>query len=87
MLLLFDTSNMDVDTELSNMVESAVHYAGTMNPYLIMNKDTFKLFRTLSDDYDKKQNRWYYSGCESFIPDVFQIAIDKKLNFGEVIVR
>lgn len=86
-MLLFDTSNMDVDTELSNMVESAVHYTGIINSYLIMNKDTFKLFKTLSEDYDKKQNRWYYSGCESFISEVFQIAIDKKLNFGEVIVK
>ena len=84
-MLLFDTTNMDVDTELNDLVEDDRNSSDLS--YLIMNKDTFKLFKKLSDDYDKKSNCWYYSGPEIATPSRFEIAIDKKLDFGEVVIK
>lgn len=84
-MLLFDTTGMDVDEELNDLVERATNSSALF--YLIMNKGTFKLFKKLSDDYDKKSNCWWYSGPEIATPSRFEIAIDKKLNFGEVIVK
>lgn len=83
-MLLFDTTNMDVDEELNNIVESE---SFSSCPYIIMNKDTFRLFKKLSEDYDKKSNHWWYSGPEAGYSDEFGIAIDKKLSFGEVIIK
>ena len=83
-MLLFDTTDMDVNEKLNNIVESE---GFTACPYIIMSKDTFRLFKKLSTDYDKKSNCWWYSGPEAGYPYRFEIAIDKKLNFGEVIIK
>nr|DAR49605.1 MAG TPA: hypothetical protein [Caudoviricetes sp.] len=83
-MLLFDTTDMDVDEELNDIVESE---SFTSYPYIIMSKDTFRLFKKLSTDYDKKSNCWWYSGPEAGYPDKFQIAIDKSIPFGEVKVK
>ncbi len=83
-MLLFNISDMDVDAELENMLEYSEIDCNTS--YLIMSEDTFNLFKLMSHRYDKKQNKWFYEGIKD-VPDTFYIAIDKKLNFGEVIVK
>lgn len=86
-MLLFDISNMDVDAELENMLESLEYSEiGATASYLIMSDITFNLFKLMSRRYDKKQNKWFYDGIKD-VPDTFDIAIDKKLNFGEVMVK
>lgn len=83
-MLLFNISDMDVDAELENMLEYSEIDCNTS--YLIMSEVTFNLFKLMSRRYDKKQNKWFYEGIKD-VPDTFDIAIDKKLNFGEVIVK
>lgn len=51
-----------------------------------MSEVTFNLFKLMSRRYDKKQNKWFYDSIKD-VPDTFDIAIDKKLNFGEVMVK
>ena len=87
-MLLFDISDMEVDAEISNMIEQKYEEEECPNdPYMIMNKNTFRLFKMLSNQYDKKHNYWQYIGYKAYIADVFNILIDKKLNFGEVIIK
>ena len=83
--VLFDVQDMDVDSELNNLVEIPNSYCH--EPYLIMSKMTFKLIRMLSKWYDKKYNTWEYSGDLSRVPCVFKISIDKSIPFGEVSVK
>ena len=83
--VLFDVQDMDVDSELNNLVEIPNSYCH--EPYLIMSKMTFKLIRMLSKRYDKEDNTWKYSGDLSWVPYEFQIAIDKSIPFGEVKVK
>lgn len=86
-MLLFDISNMDIDAELDSMLEMLEYSEiGCNTSYLIMSEVTFNLFKLMSRRYDKKQNKWFYDGIKD-VPDTFDIAIDKKLNFGEVIVK
>ncbi len=82
--ILLDASRMvDIDEELTTLVEKGGY---SHSPYLIMNKATFKVFKLLSADYDKKSHSWEYMRDNPTIPIEFKIAIDKKLNFGEMIV-
>ena len=83
--VLFDVQDMDVDSELNNLVEIPDSYCH--EPYLIMSKMTFNLIRMLSKGYDGKDNPWVYSGDFSWVPYKFQIAIDKRIPFGEVKVK
>lgn len=83
--VLFDVRDMDVDSELNNLVEIPNSYCH--EPYLIMSKMTFNLIRMLSKRYDDKDNSWVYDGNLSWVPDKFQIAIDKSIPFGEVKVK
>ena len=83
--VLFDVQDMDVDSELNNLVEIPNSYCH--EPYLIMSKMTFKLIRLLSKWYDKEANTWEYRGDLSWVPYKFQIAIDKSIPFGEVKVK
>lgn len=86
-MLLFDISNMDIDAELDSMLEMLEYSEiGCNASYLIMSEVTFNLFKLMSRRYDKKQNKWFYDGIKD-VPDTFDIAIDKKLNFGEVMVK
>lgn len=86
-MLLFDISNMDIDAELDSMLEMLEYSEISCNAsYLIMSEVTFNLFKLMSHRYDKKQNKWFYDGIKD-VPDTFDIAIDKKLNFGEVIIK
>ena len=41
----------------------------------------------LSKGYNAKDNSWVYSGDSSWVPYEFQIAIDKRIPFGEVKVK
>lgn len=83
--VLFDVQDMDVDSELNNLVEIRGSYCH--EPYLIMSKMTFKFIRMLSKGYNAKDNSWVYSGDSSWVPYEFQIAIDKRIPFGEVKVK
>lgn len=83
--VLFDVRDMDVDSELNNLVEIPNSYRH--EPYLIMSKMTFKLIRMLSSAYDNKDNSWVYDGDLNWVPYKFQIAIDKSIPFGEVKVQ
>ena len=83
--VLFDVPDMDVDSELNNLVEISDSYSH--EPYLIMSKMTFKFIRMLSKQYDNKDNSWVYEGDLSWVPYKFQIAIDKSIPFGEVRVK
>jgi hypothetical protein len=83
--VLFDVKDMDVDSELNNIVE--MHDSYCREPYLIMSKMTFKLIRMLSKWYSDKDNSWIYDGEVSGVPYKFQIAIDKSIPFGEVKVK
>lgn len=83
--VLFDVQDMDVDSELNNLVETPNSYGH--EPYLIMSKMTFNLIRMLSKGYDDKDNSWVYDGGFGCVPDKFQIAIDKSIPFGEVKVK
>lgn len=87
-MLLFDISNMDIDVEIETELESMLEYfeISCSASYLIMSEVTFNLFKLMSRRYDKKQNKWFYEGIKD-VPDTFNIAIDKKLNFGGVIVK
>lgn len=86
-MLLFDISNMDIDAELDSMLEMLEYSEiGCNASYLIMSEVTFNLFKLMSHRYDKKQNKWFYDGIKD-VPDTFDIVIDKKLNFGEVMVK
>lgn len=85
-MILFDITGMDVDSYLEDEVEKGEYLFNPCTTYMIMSEDTFRLFELLSKQYDKEHNCWNYQGCEG-VPDTFNIAIDKKLNFGEVIVR
>lgn len=58
--VLFDVQDMDVDSELNNLVEIQNSYGH--EPYLIMSKMTFKLIKMLSRWYDGKDNSWVYNG-------------------------
>ena len=83
--VLFDVQEMDVDSELNNLVEIPNSYCH--EPYLIMSKLTFKFIKMLSKRYDGKANSWVYGGDLSWVPYEFQIAIDKSMPFGEVKVK
>lgn len=83
--VLFDVQDMDVDSELNNLVEIKGSYCH--EPYLIMSKMTLKFIRMLSKGYNAKDNSWVYSGDLSWVPYEFQIAIDKRIHFGEVKVK
>ena len=83
--VLFDVEDMDVDSELENLVEIPNSYCH--EPYLIMSKMTFNVIRMLSKAYDDKDNSWVYDGGLSWVPHKFQIAIDKTIPFGEVKVK
>ena len=83
--VLFDVKDMDVDSELNNLVE--IPYSYFHEPYLIMSKMTFNLIRMLSKWYDKEDNTWEYKGDLNWVPYKFQIAIDKSIPFGEVKVK
>lgn len=83
--VLFDVQDMDVDSELNNLVEIPNSYG--YEPYLIMSKMTFELLKMLSKGYDDKDNSWIYSGELGCVPYKFQIAVDKRIPFGEVRVR
>lgn len=83
--VLFDVQDMDVDSELNNLVEISNSYSH--EPYLIMSKMTFKLIKMLSKGYDNKDKSWVYYGDLSWVPYKFQIAIDKSIPFGEVKVK
>ena len=83
--VLFDVQDMDVDSELNNLVEIPNSYCH--EPYLIMSKMTFKLIRMLSKRYDKEDNTWEYRGDLSWVQYKFQIAIDKSIPFAEVKVK
>ena len=88
MMILFDTTDMNVDEYLESIVEQKCEEGECLDePYMIMNKDTFRLFKMLSNQYDKKHNYWQYTGYKTYIDDAFTIAISKKLNFGEVIIE
>lgn len=84
-MFLFDVQDMDVDSELNNLVEIRNSYGH--EPYLITSKMTLKFIKMLSKWYDDKDNSWVYSGELSWVPYKFQIAIDKRIPFGEVKVK
>lgn len=83
--VLFDVQDMDVDSELENLVEIPNSYC--REPHLIMSKMTFNLIRMLSKAYDDKDNSWVYDGDLNWVPYKFHIAIDKSIPFGEVKVK
>ena len=85
-MLLFDVSSIDVDMKLNNIVELE-DLSYNSNSYIVMSGDTFRLFERLSKHYDKIRNCWEYSGFSFGLPVEFDIAIDRKLNFGEVVVK
>lgn len=83
--VLFDVQDMDVDSELNTLVEIRDSYG--QEPYLIMSEMTLNLVRMLSRWYNDTDNSWVYSGDLMWVPNEFQIAIDRKIPFGEVKVK
>lgn len=77
--------DMEVDSELNTLVEIRDSYG--QEPYLIMSKMTFNLVRMLSKYYNDTDNSWAYSGDLIWVPNEFQIAIDRRMPFGEVKVK
>ena len=84
MTVLFDITDMNVDEYLEGIVDTQ---KCLVDPYLIMSKDTFRLFKLLSKHYDKDNNTWEYDGGLMNTPPFFGVAIDNGLTFGEVIIK
>ena len=76
---LFD-NDLDVDKEMLILVEKCadINYP----EYIIMSNATFTVFSELSKNVDKKKMTWDSNDYETY-----NIAINKALRFGEVIIK
>lgn len=77
-------SKLDLDYELNRAVEYEAQH-GSKCSYLIMSKETYKLFKLFSN-YDKESNSWQYTGCQLFVPERYSVAIDKSIYLGGILI-
>lgn len=79
------SSKLDLDYELNRAVEYESQH-GAECSYLIMSKETYKLFKIFSKNYDKESNLWGYTGGQIFVPEHYSVAIDKSIYLGGVVI-
>lgn len=78
---------LDLDYELNRAVEDKLKNSLECSyPYLIMSKETYKLFKIFSKNYDKESNLWEYTGGQLFVPEHYSVAIDKSIYLGGVVI-
>ena len=81
------SSKLDLDYELNRAVEYETQHGSECSyPYLIMSKETYKLFKIFSKNYDKESNLWGYTGGQLFVPEHYSVAIDKSIYLGGIVI-
>lgn len=80
------SSKLDLDYELNRAVEYETQHGSECSyPYLIMSKETYKLFKLFSN-YDKETNSWEYTGGQLFMPERYSVAIDNSIYLGGILI-
>lgn len=75
-----------LDEKLNGIVNVRGRYA--YSPYIIMSEKTFdSVFKEFSKHYNEKDNKWIYSGDETWVPVNWGVAIDKALKYGELVIK
>ena len=80
------TLQYDLDYELNRLAECDSQHRDKFQeyPYLIMNKETYRIFKMFSKNYDSESNLWGYTGGQIFVPEHYSIAIDKSMFIGGI---
>lgn len=79
------TQELNLDYELNKCVEYEAQKVKECS-YLIMNKETYRIFKMFSKNYDKESNLWKYTGGQIFVPEHYSVAIDKSIYIGGIFI-
>lgn len=78
-------SKLDLDYELNRAVECEAQH-GSECLYLIMNKETYRIFKMFSKNYDRESNLWKYTGGQIFVPEHYSVSICKSMYIGGIVI-